>query len=92
MSPIFMLLVLLGVLVAALVILLIYRSTLEMHEDDQLFLGSGETAMAKEQEDLQKTLGKVEPAVRWIGAACGVVLLVIAGLWVYEGLGQGMPK
>lgn len=92
MTPIFMLLVLLGVLVAALVILLIYRSTLEMHEDDQLFLGSGESQMAKDQEDLQKTLGKVEPAVRWVGAACGVVLLAIAGLWVYEGLGQGMPK
>ena len=92
MSPIFMLLVLLGVMVAALVILLIYRSTLEMHEDDQLFLGSGESQMAKDQEELQATLNKVEPAVRWIGAACGLVLLVIAGLWVYEGLGQGMPK
>jgi len=88
----FMLLVLLGVLLAILVVLLIYRSTLEMHEDDQLFLGSGESQMAKDQENLQKTLGKVEPAVRWLGAASGVVLLAIVGMWVYGGLSQALPK
>jgi hypothetical protein len=86
MTTMTMLLILLGVMLVALTILLIYRSTLEMHEDDQLFLSSGESHMAKEQADLQVTLGKIEPAVKWLSAACGVVLLTIAGMWVYTGL------
>ena len=77
-----------GIFTAGLIILLIYRSTLEMHEDDQLFLGSGESQMARDQEELQTTLNKVEPAVRWVGAACGVLLLTIASYWVYVGLNR----
>lgn len=86
MTPMTMLLILLGVMLVVLTILLIYRSTLEMHEDDQLFLSSGESHLAKEQADLQVQLGKIEPAVKWLSAACGVVLLTVAGLWVYQGL------
>jgi hypothetical protein len=92
MSSMFMLLILLGVLLATLVVLLIYRSTLEMHEDDQLFLTEGESQMAKDQVELQRTLGKVEPAVRWVGALSGVILLAIVGMWIYGGLSQALPK
>lgn len=88
MSPMFMLMSLLGVLASILVVLLIYRNTLEMHEDDQLFIGSAESHMAKEQEELQAKMNKLEPMVRWVGAACGVVLLTIAGLWIYVGLNR----
>lgn len=80
------LLVVFGVLAILLTILLIYRSTLEMHEDDQLFLDTAESHMAKEQAEIQTKLGKVEPMVKVIGAACGVLLLTIAGMWVYQGL------
>jgi hypothetical protein len=86
MTPMMILAILLGVMAAILVVLMIYRSTLEMHEDDQLFLGASESHMAKEQEDLQKTLGKVEPMVKILSAACGVVLLTMAGMWLYNGL------
>jgi hypothetical protein len=86
MNPMTTLLILLGVMLLVLTVLLIYRSTLEMHEDDQLFLSGGESHLAKEQEDLQTTLGKIEPAVKWLSAACGLVLLTIASLWVYHGL------
>lgn len=88
MTPMFMLLILLGVLASILVLLLIYRNTLEMHEDDQLFIGNAESHMAKEQADLQIKMGKLEPMVRWVGAACGLVLLTIAGLWIYVGLNR----
>jgi hypothetical protein len=88
MTPISMLLVLLGLMLAALTILVIYKSTLENHEDDQLFLGAGESQMAKEQEELQTRLGKIEPMVKWLSAASGVVLLAIAGLWLYGGLNR----
>jgi hypothetical protein len=86
MSPMIMLLILAGVLMALLTVLLIYRSTLEMHEDDQLFLDAAESHMAKEQEELQVKLNKIEPMVRWIGAATVVALLAAAGIWIYGGI------
>ena len=80
------LLIVFGVLLAILIMLLIYRSTLEMHEDDQLFLTEGESGMAKEQAEVLHKLSRVEPAVKLLSALCGVILLTIAGLWVYNGL------
>ena len=84
MSPILMLSILLGALLVALTILMIYRNTLEMHEDDQLFLAEGESQMAKDQEELQRKMSKLEPMVRWIGAVSAVLLLTIVGLWLYK--------
>jgi len=75
-----------GVLTGVLVILLIYRSTLTMHEDDQLFLDDSASGMAQEQAEIMAKLNKVTPFVKWLGAASGVLILVIAGLAVYQGL------
>jgi hypothetical protein len=77
-----------GALTAVLVVLLIYRSTLTMHEDDQIFLNSSEAHMEREQVELLAKVNRVGPAVRWLGAASGMLILVIAGLWVYEGLSR----
>jgi len=75
-----------GVLTSALVILLIYRSTLTMQEDDQLFLGESEAHMQKEQTELMQKVDRLTPLLRWLGAASGLLILVIAGLAVYDGL------
>jgi hypothetical protein len=75
-----------GVVTAVLVILLIYRSTLTMQEDDQLFLGESESHMEKEQIEIMAKVNKITPVVKGVGAASGVLLLVIAGLAVYQGL------
>jgi uncharacterized membrane protein YjfL (UPF0719 family) len=77
-----------GVLTTVLVILLIYRSTLTMHEDDQLFLDESASGMAQEQAELMTKLNKVTPFVKWLGAASGALILVIAGLAIYQGLNQ----
>jgi hypothetical protein len=77
-----------GVLTAVLIILLIYRSTLTMHEDDQLFLDESASGMAQEQAEIMAKLNKVTPFVKWLGAASGVLILVIAGLAIYQGLNQ----
>ena len=77
-----------GVLTAVLIILLIYRSTLTMQEDDQLFLGDSESHMEKEQIEIMAKVNKITPLVKWMGAASGVLLLVIAGIAVYQGLQQ----
>ena len=52
MSPIMMLAVVWAVLTVALIIVLIYRSTLSMHEDDQLFLDDSTSNLRAEQEQL----------------------------------------
>ncbi len=77
-----------GALTAVLVILLIYRSTLTMHEDDQLFLDDSASGMAQEQAEIMAKLNKVTPFVKWLGAASGALILVIAGLAIYQGLNQ----
>ena len=69
-----------------LVLLLIYRSTLNMQEDDQLFLDEAESHMQKEQEELLGKMNKLQPYVRGFGAASGVLGLVIVGLAVYDAL------
>lgn len=75
-----------GVLTAILIVLLIYRSTLTMHEDDQLFLDESESHMEREQIELMKKVNRITPVVKWLGAASGVLILVIAGVAVYQAL------
>jgi hypothetical protein len=75
-----------AVVTAVLVVLLIYRSTLTLHEDDQLFLSEAEDQMAKEQAEILQRVNRLQPLVRLFGAASGGLILVIAGLWLYEGL------
>jgi uncharacterized membrane protein SpoIIM required for sporulation len=88
MTSLVWLLVVWGVLTTVLVILLIYRSTLTMHEDDQLFLGESEAHMQREQTELMQKVDRLNPFVRWLGAASGLLILVIAGLAVYDGLSR----
>lgn len=71
---------------ALLVILLIYRGTLTMHEEDQLFLDTAESHMEKEQAELMARVDKLTPAVRLLAAASGLLILLSAGMWIYEGL------
>ena len=75
-----------GVVTAALVIVVIYRGTLSLHEDDQLFLGESESHLAKEQQELVARLTKLTPIVRLLGVASGALILVIAGIWIWHGL------
>jgi hypothetical protein len=75
-----------GILTAVLIILLIYRSTLTMQEDDQLFLDESSAQMAQEQTELMAKVNKITPLVKVLGATSGVMLMVIAGMFIYNGL------
>ncbi|MGD0974321.1 MAG: hypothetical protein ABR866_09550 [Candidatus Korobacteraceae bacterium] len=86
MKSIDLLLMVWGVVTAALVIVVIYRGTLSLHEDDQLFLGESESHLAKEQQELVARLTKLTPIVRLLGVASGALILVIAGIWIWHGL------
>ncbi len=84
MSPLIGLAILWGVITAVLIILLIYRSTLTMQEDDQLYLSESESHMQKEQSEILTKVNKINPLVRWLGASSVVLLLVVAGMWTYQ--------
>ena len=86
MSPMFGLLIAWGVLTAILIVLLIYRSTLTMHEDDQIFLNESESHMEKEQVEILSRVNKITPIVKVLGALSGAMILVIAGMFIYNGL------
>lgn len=78
-----------AILTTVLILLLIYRSTLTMHEDDQLFLDEAESHMRTEQDENLRRINRVTPFVRVLGAASGLLILVIAGMWLYNGIMQG---
>ena len=86
MSKLVVLLIIWGVLTTILVVLLIYRSTLTMHEDEQLFLDESSSHMAQEQQDLLKRVNKINPLITAFGGASGALILVIAGIWIYQSL------
>jgi len=88
MSVMMIMLIIWGAVTAVLIILLIYRGTLTMHEDDQLFLDEAESHMQHEQAELQSRMNKIEPLVKLFGAGSGLILLVIAALWIYQGINQ----
>ncbi len=75
-----------GGLTAVLIVLLIYRGTLVMREDDQLFLDQSESHMQQEQQEIIARVNRVNWPVRILGGASGLLILVIAGMWIYEGL------
>jgi len=75
-----------GVLTTILVVLLIYKSTLTMHEDDSIFLNETESQMEKDKVEILAKVNKITPILKVLGALSGVMILVIAGLFVYQGL------
>jgi len=82
----YMLLVAWGILTGILIILLIYKSTLTMHEDDSIFLNETESQMHKDQMEVLVKMKKLTPIVQVLGALSGVMILIIAGLFIYHGL------
>jgi hypothetical protein len=83
-SPFTAVLILWGVVTGVLAILLIYRSLISMREDDQLFLDAAEANLEKEQQQVRHTLERIDPYTKILGACSGVLLVAVAGLWVYE--------
>ena len=86
MSPLAGLLIVWGVLTTILVVLLIYKSTLTIHEDDSLYLNESESHMEREQVEILAKMRKITPIVKVLGALSGAMILVIAGLFIYQGL------
>jgi hypothetical protein len=73
-----------GAITAVLICLLIYRGTLEAHEDDQIFLDPAGDSMAAEQRSIVAKIDKLSRPITMLVIA-SVGLLVVAGaLWGWD--------
>ncbi len=82
----FYLLILWAAVTAGFIALVIYRGILSQHEEDQLFIDAAEDRMAAEQREIVGRLIKLSKPITALGVTSGALLLVIAGLWIWEGL------
>ena len=76
-----------GVFAIGLVLLLIYKSTLTMRRDDQLFLDDASSHMHAEQTELLARVNRLTIPVRVFGIGSGVFLMLLAATWFYQKLG-----
>lgn len=73
------------VVTLVLICLWIYRSALESHEDDQIFLDGAEEAMANEQRILVARIKRLNGPITFLIVVSSALLLVTVGIWLWEG-------
>ena len=77
-----------GLFAAGLIELLIYKSTLTMHEDDQLFLDDANSHMQEEQTELLTKVSRLTLPMRVFSIGSGVFLLAFLALLIYQKLNE----
>lgn len=77
-----------GLFAVVLIVLLIYRSTLTMHEDDQLFLDEANSHMQEEQTQLLTKVNRLTMPVRVFSVGSGVFLLAFLAMLIYQKLSE----
>ena len=78
--------VIFGVFAIGLIVLLIYKSTLTMHRDDQLFLDDASSHMQEEQTELLAKVNRLTVPVRVFSIGSAVFLLVLVAMLIYRQL------
>lgn len=84
-STLFTLLIVWAVVTVVLIGMLIYRGTLESHEEDQIFLDKAGDSMAQEQRILVARLEKLDRPIKILITASVLLFLVSGGLWLWQG-------
>jgi hypothetical protein len=79
------LLVLWAVITAALICVWIYRSTLETHEEDQIFLDAAGESTATEQRTLVTRIERLGKPITALAILSGILLVAMAALWLWQG-------
>ena len=77
-----------GLFAVGLIVLLIYKSTLTMHEDDQLFLDDANSHMQEEQTELLTKVNKLTIPMRVFSIGSGVFLLAFLAMLIYQKLNE----
>jgi hypothetical protein len=78
--------VIFGVFAIGLIVLLIYKSTLTMHRDDQLFLDDSSSHMHEEQTELLAKVNRLTTPVRVFSMGSGIFFLVFVAMLIYQKL------
>src|SRR5258706_11595263 len=82
-GPILYLLIVWGILVAIFLALILWRSILTTHEDDQLCIDAAGEHPAQEKRELFAQITKLSKPIATSGIPTGGPLLLIARVWVY---------
>ncbi len=74
-----------AVLTACFLALLVYRGQLTRYEDEQLFLNDDARGSEREQQSrIVRRINRVQPLVRVVGTAAGLVTVCAVGLYVWD--------
>jgi len=76
-----------GTVTLILAALLLYRSMLENHEEDQLFLDKAEESMATEQTAVVSRIERFTWPIRTLTALSVALLVATVAAWLWQGLG-----
>jgi hypothetical protein len=85
-GPIMYLLIVWGIVTATFLALLLWRSILTTHEDDKLCIDAAGEHFAQEQRELIAKITRLSKPIATSGITAGALLLLIAGMWLYQGL------
>jgi membrane-associated PAP2 superfamily phosphatase len=75
-----------GLLVLCLAGLMIYRGVIGRNEETELMVDQAEHRFAEEQQAISNRITQLSIPIRYMSIAVGVLLLVIIGVWIYQGL------
>jgi hypothetical protein len=84
-STMFVLVVAWSIVTVGLILMWIYRSTLENREEDQIFLDAAQESMAREQRAIVARIEKLSRPITSLMVVSGALLLVMAGMWLWQG-------
>ena len=74
-----------GVVTVFLVGILIYRGTLSLKEDDQVFLDDTERGYMEEQQSILSRMARTRGLIVGLSLASVMLLAVTASVWMYQG-------
>jgi hypothetical protein len=77
-----------GALGLILLGLILYRTAITRHEEDQIFLEDTSTMQQREQELIMKRVRPIEHMIRICGGAEGVLTLGILAFYIMDALRQ----
>jgi hypothetical protein len=85
-GPILYVLIAFGMVTSVFLALILWRSILTTHEDDQLCIDAAGDSIAQEQRELISKITRLSRPIATSGIAAGILLLLLAGMWLYNGL------
>ena len=89
-SPLAILLMAWGAVTAVLIVLVIYGNTLDIHEDEEIYINKKEEAlMGGGQKALIAKMERLKKVIFSLAVVSGILLLASGTIWVYIGLMRG---